>query len=296
MRDVNYVARGVNSRQTNAGANFRGCGSIFSPGERWILKDLQGKRWKDRNREKVRASGRKTYHKMKASGTLRKKSAAQERERSRRRRATNPSGILEYFRQYKAANRETLNRQTRSRNKTPKGREQQRVNNTRYQNKDRESYLAKRVRRYERNRAKHMAWTNADRMQNPDKYRNRCRTRRALKRGATIGDTAKIIAWEKNWRAQDAVKCFWCSKVCAPKTCDVDHIVALARGGSHSLDNLCVACARCNRKKSDKPVELWISQIKKNAIFWHDSASYEWSIRQGLHTPPTPNTKPLIYC
>ena len=38
----------------------------------------------------------------------------------------------------------------------------------------------------------------------------------------------------------------------------IDHIVPLSDGGSHSLDNLCVACTSCNCSKGAKDLDEWI--------------------------------------
>lgn len=38
---------------------------------------------------------------------------------------------------------------------------------------------------------------------------------------------------------------------------EVDHIVAVSRGGSHGDDNLTAACVPCNRSKGNKTVEVW---------------------------------------
>lgn len=37
-----------------------------------------------------------------------------------------------------------------------------------------------------------------------------------------------------------------------------DHIVPVARGGAHVLENLAPACGRCNRSKSDKMLAEWL--------------------------------------
>lgn len=47
----------------------------------------------------------------------------------------------------------------------------------------------------------------------------------------------------------------WCTYCGTPETKDnpltIDHIIPLIRGGSDARDNKCVACRRCNRRKSD---------------------------------------------
>jgi hypothetical protein len=45
--------------------------------------------------------------------------------------------------------------------------------------------------------------------------------------------------------------CWWCGKPLDHKW-QLDHRIALAKGGSNELDNLCCACPDCNARKSDK--------------------------------------------
>lgn len=92
---------------------------------------------------------------------------------------------------------------------------------------------------------------------NPDKskanaidYQNR---RRAKIENADPKDREQAAAFtlrEKRKRSHD---CYYCKKRFRGKF-NIDHIMPLARGGSHSTDNLCVACPFCNRSKSDRPL------------------------------------------
>lgn len=43
-------------------------------------------------------------------------------------------------------------------------------------------------------------------------------------------------------------KCFWCGTY-LPKGGHADHIIPIAKGGSHTSDNVCAACPTCNLKK-----------------------------------------------
>lgn len=54
---------------------------------------------------------------------------------------------------------------------------------------------------------------------------------------------------------RDAYLCTYCGTGEGPF--EVDHIHPVSRGGSDDLDNLCLACAPCNRSKSNKTVEEW---------------------------------------
>lgn len=43
--------------------------------------------------------------------------------------------------------------------------------------------------------------------------------------------------------------CHLCGKLCRPNEITLDHLIPLADGGTHSSDNLSVACLSCNTRK-----------------------------------------------
>jgi hypothetical protein len=88
---------------------------------------------------------------------------------------------------------------------------------------------------------------------NPDLVRanwNRANARRrVLKANASHGDRRSYQAYTR-WVAMVAkIRCYWCHKPTTRKTRHMDHIIPLAKGGSHSVGNLCVACVHCNCSK-----------------------------------------------
>lgn len=93
---------------------------------------------------------------------------------------------------------------------------------------------------------------------NPDKRRAISAAytarRRAIEKG---GDsTATIFRWE-----QAAPKvCHWCSVKC-PEKYHVDHYEPLSKGGRHEVDNLVIACPKCNLKKSAKDPYVFAAQV-----------------------------------
>ena len=85
--------------------------------------------------------------------------------------------------------------------------------------------------------------------EHPDQGRARSRRRRARIRGATIGfvDEAAVFA---------CGVCYLCGLLIDmnlvwpdPMSKSIDHIVPLARGGSHTMDNLAPTHLHCNLEK-----------------------------------------------
>lgn len=81
--------------------------------------------------------------------------------------------------------------------------------------------------------------------------------RRALQRAATINLT-KITEWMQEVRRKPFAKCYYCGSKVSGRRLHFDHIVAIAKGGAHSVENLCVACADCNHSKHTKSVRAWV--------------------------------------
>lgn len=104
----------------------------------------------------------------------------------------------------------------------------------------------------------------------PDVARRGHSKYRALKKGATLGDTVLISAWEKRWRRKKRVECYWCKDVLPGKDCHQDHIVALSRGGTHSIENLCIACPRCNLSKQAKSPSEWSSSLAQPVMIFEN--------------------------
>ncbi|NWH03551.1 RNA-guided endonuclease IscB [Desulfobacter latus] len=52
--------------------------------------------------------------------------------------------------------------------------------------------------------------------------------------------------------------CAYCGKTDIPL--EIEHIVPKSKGGSNRISNLTLACTACNRKKGNKPLELFLSR------------------------------------
>lgn len=91
--------------------------------------------------------------------------------------------------------------------------------------------------------------------------------RRARKRQAVIGSIAAIAAWEKHWRAKTSARCYWCGRRTKVADCHADHVVPLAKGGSHDVSNLVIACSACNMRKHAKLPEEFNRQLTQPLLF-----------------------------
>jgi len=113
-----------------------------------------------------------------------------------------------------------------------------------------EEYAASAKRWREANPEKVVAYQKQWRDANPEKWAGYSQHRRALKAAATIEDFDIMEVWER-----EGYTCAYCGST---ENLTIDHIVALADGGSHSLDNLTVACMSCNSSKGAKPLIEWL--------------------------------------
>lgn len=108
------------------------------------------------------------------------------------------------------------------------------------------------------------------RANHPDVARRGYCKYRALKQGASIGDTALISEWEKLWRQKRSVICYWCKGRFPGNVCHQDHIVPLSKGGAHVIENLCIACPKCNLSKQAKSPSEWSSGLSQPVLVFEN--------------------------
>jgi len=142
---------------------------------------------------------------------------------------------LEKRQAYREANREITR---------PVARERGRRDYAENPEKFRARARAWRVENLEKAKARGKAWKQA----NPEKARAQNQKRRALKLGAeghyTPEDIDRIFQLQKG-------KCAVC-RVSIKKKYQIDHIVALTKGGTHWPRNLQLVCKSCNSSKNNK--------------------------------------------
>lgn len=90
--------------------------------------------------------------------------------------------------------------------------------------------------------------------------------RRAVENMAEIGDPKLIEFWEHRWKSKKRSTCFWCRDRFSTKSLQTDHIQPLSKLGKHSVENLCVSCGPCNRRKSAKSTTQWNSEISQPVL------------------------------
>lgn len=112
--------------------------------------------------------------------------------------------------------------------------------------KNRERYHANPVYEKERSRRYQQA--------NPDKWRQYTAVRRAR-----IGDGTQ--ATSEHIKELMGESCAYCGSC---KNIEVDHVIPVARGGTHTPDNLVAACRRCNRSKGAKMLSEWSGPPETN--------------------------------
>ena len=98
------------------------------------------------------------------------------------------------------------------------------------------------------------------------KKRDSKKKREAMKRGAARGETVSVIAIFNRDR--------WTCRVCGcdtPKALrgtleddapELDHIIPISKGGTHTSDNLQCLCRVCNILKSDKDMDIFVNENK----------------------------------
>ena len=160
--------------------------------------------------------------------------------------------------------------------------EQQRAYRAKYYKQHRDHILALRLQRHLKNPDKRKTLQAKWKEKNPDKYKKngakfrathreelavRQSHRRTVKRNGEVGDLRTIANWIKSWRAKKSVTCYWCNNRFPGKNCQPDHIMPIARGGSHTLSNLVVSCKRCNNRKCAILPSKWNMTLDQPRLF-----------------------------
>jgi 5-methylcytosine-specific restriction endonuclease McrA len=88
---------------------------------------------------------------------------------------------------------------------------------------------------------------------NPHKAREySCARRMRLLGGTSKLEIGKANQLVKEWGKLESLECAYCGCPLTSSNFQVDHIIPIARGGTHSVQNIVVACRSCNSSKGAK--------------------------------------------
>lgn len=110
---------------------------------------------------------------------------------------------------------------------------------------------------YQKNKMKLLEKNREWRSRNKECIRAKSMKRKALLLGASV-NLKKIREWMDSVTSKPTARCYYCDTIIPSSLVHFDHIVALSKGGAHSVDNLCVSCGPCNLSKKAKSISAWI--------------------------------------
>ena len=90
---------------------------------------------------------------------------------------------------------------------------------------------------------------------NPDKIRNYNRTQRARRKFALSSAESATTQEVKAWIDAQSPVCSYCAIELSSDQIQLDHVIPLSKGGSHTIDNFAISCRSCNCSKGNKTLE-----------------------------------------
>lgn len=82
------------------------------------------------------------------------------------------------------------------------------------------------------------------------------------KAAARLGQRYDHKAWMK--KVEDlGWRCVYCNKQLTRLTLTQDHVIPRRRGGSWRTENLVPSCTECNTRKGNKPVDVFLAEMKE---------------------------------
>lgn len=141
-----------------------------------------------------------------------------------------------------------------------KNRERLLASNAKSREKHKDKILAGKRRYYQENKSAANACIKEWAKKNPEKYSAYRRAVVGRRRAAVkSGDKPPVIA---KWILDQPKSCKWCGAECA-NNYQIDHIIPVARGGTHTIDNLAISCPSCNHRKSAKTLDRWKQEMPR---------------------------------
>lgn len=106
--------------------------------------------------------------------------------------------------------------------------------------------------RKEAQRAKMRAYYRKNRV----RYYAHVHKRRALKKAVEV-NPEMIFEWMSGIKSKPFAFCYYCQERISTATIQFDHVLALTKGGPHSISNLAVSCRPCNAQKYNTLIHEW---------------------------------------
>ncbi len=87
--------------------------------------------------------------------------------------------------------------------------------------------------------------------------------REARERGERF--STGLFRWQKEYFGLRCAYCLtWGGGGAASERLSEDHVVPLSQGGAHDLTNIVPACKRCNTRKADLSLLLWLRKERES--------------------------------
>lgn len=168
----------------------------------------------------------------------------------------NPAKIKDYRREDYAKHSENYKRRAKEYRDNNPERAKAVDKKWREENKERKSLNDKNYRLLHRDRELHNAKHRAYVAAHPEKARVWCRRRRANKQAAGGGGIS--IADEQFIKSYTNGTCSYCGK---KAKIEIDHVVAITKGGRDELDNAAPVCPTCNKKKGNRSLVVFLREL-----------------------------------
>jgi hypothetical protein len=136
-------------------------------------------------------------------------------------------------------------------------REGARLRTAQYRERHFDELREKRYNDYHTNKAKYLAHSKKYRDSHREQLRAFWARRRFILRNGGVPFTAEDVRIQFKMQKGN---CWWCGNHITDKW-EVDHRIAVSRGGMNTNRDIVVACRRCNRSKKDKMPWEWIGRL-----------------------------------
>ena len=180
-------------------------------------------------------------------------------------RLKNKEALKKKHREYHAANKEKRNK--RSKSHRLENLEKYNTKLAQYRLKHREKLRNQAREYYHDNKQKRAAYAAEYRKANKEKIQAYWRSPKGKtvmmnamhRRRSRISKTSTVTSSEMLALKRKAKSCYYCG--IKTKALTFDHIQPISKEGTHTLDNLIMACAPCNSQKSAKDPHIFARQV-----------------------------------